>query len=570
MPAVAATPAVRTARPLIEQNLPPVDLPRTYLDNVHWTATTATLPSIATAPVALVERMSSATLPTTVPLWLSGPSTGTVMGIPLPLTLDHCVQLALGFNFDLMNSQRDVLIADSQYVQEEFEFVPFVDVFSGYTYTDSKTGLRDGSGIEQTRANDANVGFRAGQKFPTGGDLSFGQTLDYTRTWAQSRIETVDSVTGRTHVAHETVAGHDWENGLDATLRQPVLRGGGLSVGMANLRIARLGRIQAELADRIRRRDVALSVIRSYFLILQNQLDARVSLDAIREKQRFYEESKIKHDLGEIAESEIWRAEIPWLQEQQRSRQLQQSFQDSLDSLLLVMGLPIETPLRLREFTGAVTELRDLGLGDSDSCVREALANRPEILLADLAIRRARIDVDLARNGILPFLDLEANYADTENGPHLKNVRDLDRSRAWSLGALFDIPFPNKANREALKRARLRLEKAETDRQSLDRDITDGVRSLHRALLSNRERVTILAQTVALAERSLTLENARFYYGENTSTEVRQAQDDLFQNRTNYNNAKLRYQSDLASLYRTIGRPLYREAPPKTTLTAGP
>jgi outer membrane protein TolC len=488
------------------------------------------------------------------------------MGIPLPLTLDNCVQLALQRNFDLMNSQRDVLIAGSQYRQEEYEFVPFVDLFSGYTYTDSKTGLREGSGLEQTRANDANVGFRAGQKFPTGGDLSFGETLDYTRTWARSRIETVDSVTGRTHVAHETVTGHDWENALDATLRQPVLRGGGLGVGMANLRIARLGHIQAEISDRIRRRDIVLSVIRAYFLILQAQLDARVSLDAIREKQRFYEESKIKHDLGEIAESEIWRAEIPWLQEQQRSRQLQQTFQDSLDSLLLVMGLPIETPLRLREFTGAITELNDLGLRESESCVHEALANRLEILLADLAIRRARIDVELAKNGTLPFLDLEANYEDKESGPHLRNVRDPDASRKWSIGALFDIPFPNMANREALKRARLRLEKAQTDRESLDRDITEEVRHLHRGLLSNRERVTILSQTVALAERSLMLENARFYYGENTSTEVRQAQDDLFQARTDYNNAKLRYQSDLASLYRAIGRPLCREPRKKPTM----
>jgi outer membrane protein TolC len=328
---------------------------------------------------------------------------------------------------------------------------------------------------------------------------------------------------------------------------------------MASLRLARLGYIESTLNDQIKRRDLVFSVIRNYFLILQRQLDARVSLDAIREKKRFYDETVVKHELGEIAESEIWRAKIQWLQEQQRSRQLQQSFLDSLDALLLLMGLPLQTPYRLREFTGQVTDLATLNLTDPESCVHEGLASRPESVLSEVAVRRAQLNVAVAKNGTLPFLDLQAAYNDKETGPHQRDVRDLDQRRTWSLGALFDIPFPNMANREALKQTRFRLEKTQTDRESLGRSITEEVRRLHRALVANRARVDILAETVALAERSLQLENARFYYGENTSTEVRQAQDDLFQARTDYNNAMLAYQSDLANLYRAMGRRLYEE-----------
>ncbi|MCX8037446.1 MAG: TolC family protein [Candidatus Sumerlaeia bacterium] len=521
-------------------------------------ATTSSLLA-TTATMMVVEGMSTATVATTIPLWLAGPTTGSVLGIPLPLSLEQCVAIGLEFNFGLQNSRRDVLIAASQYRQEQFEFVPFLDIFSGYSYADSKTGIREGSGLEQTRLHDLNVGVQVRQNFPTGGDLTIRQQLDRRRLWEQRRVETVDPLTGRVSVSHPSDRTYDWENSLDITARQPLLRGGGLTVGMASLRLARIAQIQSEITNSIRRRDVANNIIRSYLVILQRQLDARVSLDAIREKKRFYDETIVKHELGEIAESEIWRAKIQWLQEQQRSRQLQQSFLDSLDSLLLLMGLPLETPLRLEEFTGQISDLTALGLTDPEACVREGLARRPEILSADLAIRRAQVDVEVAKNGLLPYLDLEARYTDDEQGPHLRDVRDLDRSRRWSVGALFDWPFPNMANRQAMTRAKLRLEKALTDRQSLERDITEEIRRLHRALLSNEERVKILAETVALAERSLQLENARFYYGENTSTEVRQAQDDLFQARTDYNNAKLRYQSDLASLYRAMGRPLYNE-----------
>jgi len=561
---VAAEPASTETAAVSGPQIPPANPELSYLEWARQLRAGTTSTAASTATLAMVEGMSTTTAPTTIPAWLAGPTTGSVEGIPLPLVLEACVGLALEHNFGLQNSRRDVAIAGSSYRQEVFEFVPFVDVFSGYTYADSKTGIRDGSGLEQTRSHDVNVGVQAKQNFPTGGDLSIRQEVDRTRTTAQSRVERIDPVTGRvTGVSHPSDTTSEWENSIEATARQPLLRGGGLGVGMANLRLARLGQIDATLTDQIRRRELVLSAIRNYFLILQRQLDARVSLDAIRERKRFYDETVIKHELGEIAESEIWRAKIQWLQEQQRSRQLQQSFLDSLDALLLLMGLPLQTPFRLREFTGQVVDLSTLGLDNPESCVREGLANRPELVQVQVAIRRARINVEVAQNGTLPFLDLEANYSDTEPGAHLRDVNDLDKRRTWSLGALFDIPFPNVANREALKRARFRLEKTETDQQSLERDITEEVRRLHRALTANRARVDILAETVALAERSLQLENARFYYGENTSTEVRQAQDDLFQARTDYNSAMLQYQSGLAGLYRAIGRRLFDE--PKET-----
>jgi len=559
--ATPLTSGVLASRTEREPSLPRTD--QTFQELLrHIEATTGPSLLISTATAALAEGMSTATAATTIPAWLAGPATGTVEGLSLPLSLDHCIQLALAHNFGLQNSRRDVEMAKSTYRAEVFEFVPFVDLFSGYAYADSKTGLRQGSDVEQTRSHDVNVGLQAKQNFPTGGDVSIGQVVDRKRVSEQARVETVDPVTGRvSEVSHPSARESVWEKSLEVTARQPFLRGGGLSVGMADLRLARLGQIEATVKDQILRRNLVLSVVGGYFTILQRQLDARVSLDAIREKNRFYEETMTKHKLGEIAESEIWRAKIQWLQEQQRSRQLEQSFLDSLDALLVLMGLPLETTYRLREFTGQVADLSTLGLADSDSCVREALAKRPEIVLADLALHRARINVELARNGILPSLDLEASYKDKEPETHLRDVRSLDNRRAWSFGALFDVPFPNMSNREALKRARLGLEQAETDRKSLDRSITEEVRRLQRALLANRTRVDILAETVALAERSLQLENARFFYGENTSTEVRQAQDDLFQARTDYNNAMLRYQSDLAGLYRAVGRPLFQEPP---------
>ena len=544
-----------------EQILP--DPNETFLDFLRQAEEAATQ-TVATSPtVTLADGTTTAAAPTTrtIPAWLSGPTTGTVMGLPLPLGLDDCVNLALKHSFTLQSSERDVKIASSTYRQEVFEFVPFVDIFSGYRFTDSKTGIRTGSGLERTRQHDVNVGVQVQQNLPTGGDLSIRDEVNRTRTWERYRVETVDPITGRvTDVSRDYFVSHEYGNTFDVTARQPLLRGGGLRVGMANLRLARIGQIQSALTDGIRRRDLVLSVIRTYFLILGAQLDAEVSLRAVDVRREFYEYTldlyRVEHSL---AEYQTGSAKIQWLNEQQRLRALQAQFLDSLDALLVLMGLPLETPLRLSEFTGQVPELSDLGLPDQETGVREALANRPELVLADLDMRRARINVDVARNATWPFLDLEASYGDTERGPHFSDVRDIDNRRTWSIGTLFDLPLPNVGNREALRRARLRLEKTEIAQESLERDISEEVRNLYRSLLANRDRIDILGEQKALADRTLEVETGRFREGESTIIQVRQAQDDAVQASTGYNNALLRYLADLASLYRAVGRSLYHE-----------
>lgn len=497
-----------------------------------------------------------------IPDWLTGPVTGKIMGEELPLSIEKAVDLALKHNFGLQSSKLDVAISASEYKQERYEFVPFVDLLSGVQYTDTKTGIETGSGLERTNQSEGNVGVRVTQNLPTGGDLSLQNTVSRFRIDDEFRVETVDPETGRvTDVSRDSMVTREYENSLEFTARQPLLRGGGFSVGLANLRLSRLNNISSDLSDYIRRRDVALSVIQQYVFILQRQMDARVSIDAIVEKEDFLSETQLKVDFGEIAETEIGRAEISLLNEQERSERLRRSFLDSRDGLLVLIGAPLDSPLRLREEIPEIVELSELGLADREMCVREALSNRPELIQSDISIRRANINLQLAKNGVLPFLDLEGSYSDSENGRHLRDANSLDDSRRWSIGAFLDIPFPNMANREALKRSRYRLEQAHIARRRLELDISDQVHRLFRALGTNSTRVKVLEKSVALAELNLKQVNIRFYEGEGNTTiiDIRSAQDDLFENRTVYNNARLQYYSDLASLYRAIGRPLFAE-----------
>lgn len=552
-------PTVETLATSREQALPPLaGSDKTYLEFLRRVEAT-TSPVVETkTPATLVEGPGPSPQATTLPAWLIGPTTGSVMGRPLPLSLKDCVDLALQYNFGLQQSERDLLITRSSYRQERYEFVPFVDLISGYTYADSKTGLREGSGLERTKTHSFEMGVRARQNLPTGGDISVSNMFERSRTWSRTRIETVDPLTGRvTDISRYHDVAYDSANTLDFLARQPLLRGGGFKVGLANLRLARLANIQSELRDQIRRRDLVLSVIRSYFLILQRQLDAEVSVESLYEREDFHERTRELARLGEIAPSETSRTQILLLDEEVNLRQREQNYFDSIDRMLILMGLALDTPMRLRKITARVTSLEELGLADPATCVREALANRPEFIQADIDIRQAKIGLEVAKNGTLPFLDIEARYFDAERGRHLRQVNSLDDSRSWSFGALFDLPFPNMAQREALKRAKIRLEQSEIARQSLERDIIEEVRGLVRSLNINGGRIVILEKRVDIAERNLLAQRLLLEEGESSFLDVRQTLDEFSEARRAYNNAVLFYQSDLAGLHSAIGWPLF-------------
>ncbi len=75
-------------------------------------------------------------------------------------------------------------------------------------------------------------------------------------------------------------------------------------------------------------------------------------------------------------------------------------------------------------------------------------------------------------------------------------------------------------------------------------------------MLTTEARLTVLRKQVEQARRNLELIKGSFEVGFATVTEVRLAQDDLFNTETSYKNALLGYQVSIAELYVAMGMPL--------------
>lgn len=466
------------------------------------------------------------------------------------LTMNRLIDVALEGNFRLQNSGRSVQIARSSTRAAESTFIPYADLVGDSRYRqnrDENATRVDGSGNTRNTTRETGTltnrgGVETGVTLPSGAQVQLNGS--------QSRTD------GRTSDGNGVAESDGYNSNADVRVLQPLLRGGGVDVATASLRRARIAEMDQTIGDQLARRDVVFSVISAYFQLLQTARSLQVSRDAIRERLRFLEETRIKFNVGRVDESEILRAEIQYLSELETAIGRRQSLDDQRENILLLLGLPLETPISFVDISDRLASRGRVDIPSVDLAVEEALANRMELMQADLTLTNAEISHKLALNDLLPQLDLDGGYGRSDSSSEYHNANGLENS-AWDVGTGLRIPLVNIRRRESAKQSALSLESAKTNRLSVERELIQDVRRAHRSVLSTEAQLTLVSKNVEQARKTLALINGRFEVGFATITEVRLAQDDLFAAETRYSSTLLNYQVQLARLYVALGRPLF-------------
>jgi outer membrane protein TolC len=465
------------------------------------------------------------------------------------LDLRALVGIANENNFDLINTDRSVQISRSQTRSEEAFFLPFVDLVGDARIRRNKdrdtTSLSfpfEGDRTVTTQSTTTNAGIEITQNLPTGGSI----TASGNESRTSSKSDDNDTQL------------HSRSFGADADIRflQPLLRGGGIEVGTASLRSQRLSEMDAILGQRLSERDTALRVINAYFDIVSLKQQLQVSADALRERRRFLEETELKYQVGRVAESEILSAEIQFLQEVESAIGRRQSFENAREDLLLLLGLPLDTQISLVDITPVLRENGRVEIPSVQEAISSGLASRIELMRSDIGVTQSEISLRTSRNNMLPDLNFDAGYGRSDSGDNYKDANEL-KDTGWDAGLSLRIPVINIQRRESLRQSAIRLEQVKTNRLAQEREITQEIIVAHRRVLSSEASLTVLQKTVEQARKNLQLINGSFEVGFSSVTEVRLAQDDLFQADTRYSSSLLNYQSALANLYRAMGRPLY-------------
>lgn len=315
---------------------------------------------------------------------------------------------------------------------------------------------------------------------------------------------------------------------ITANLIQPLMRGRGEQLVLAAERAAGHDRSAAQMAERAAAIDEVRTAVLTYLDLTAAEYNLQIqrsSLDLARERLRVTE-AGIR--AGGVAESETIAVEQAIATREEGAMTSELSVIDESLTLRRLIGMDIG-PGQI-----ALSTRIDLAVParswDAGALIGQALDFSPELARLNELEAGATIDVELSDNGILPRLDLGLTFGPTgtgdDPGTATRNLVTFDNFTA--IGSLsYRHPLGARAAKADQLVARARREKIKVTAIDVKRQIVEAMTRAVAQVQAAERRFGIAARAVKLAEKSLTVEQARLGLGRSRNVDVLIRQDEL-------------------------------------------
>lgn len=328
--------------------------------------------------------------------------------------------------------------------------------------------------------------------------------------------------------------------GYTALLEQPLLAGrGSASPYYEQLRAARSGYESGVLDYYLARQDLVVLVINAYLDAVQQGQFVAIQQESVNLAEQSVQDAELRLKEGLIIQIDLMRAQLRLAQAQSAEVQARQAQQDSIDRLLLLLGVQVEGAPKLVTEVAYQPAPQDVG-----AAVEYALENRPEMRVSDLTIQDREAALRIARSQRLPALSLVGGLEGS--------AFDFSQ-QAWTVGLQATVPIGARELHESYNQTQWALLVAEQSQEDLQQQIIAEVRRQARAAEAARANVDIAAKAVEVAQESLRLAQRLVEEGLDTNRNVLDAQNDLTAARTTLVTSKNNYYLAMVSLRRAMG-----------------
>jgi len=322
-----------------------------------------------------------------------------------------------------------------------------------------------------------------------------------------------------------------------------------LSPGMfAEYRKAAAAEALTRAKSEIATRGLVVTVVQAYYGYVVAQRKYATAQKAAAEADHFLGISQKLQNGGEVARSDVIKAQI---QNNQQQRDLQ-------DALLAMNKTRLDLAVLLfPNFDENFSVVDDLGLPDPLPSFVEVQAaatkNNPTLRAALATLRQSNQEVSVAWTAMLPSITLDYFYGIDANQ---FAVRDRNGFRNLGYGATATLQLPIwswGAGASKIKQADLKRQQASLELSFAQRRLLADLRSFYEETGTLRAQLELLSQTAELAADSLRLTTLRYQAGEATVLEVVDAQNTLTQARNAYDDGQVRFRVALANLQTLTG-----------------
>jgi outer membrane protein TolC len=308
----------------------------------------------------------------------------------------------------------------------------------------------------------------------------------------------------------------------------------------------------AEAAARARlevaSRGLIVTVAQNFYGLAVAQRKYATAQVAFSEAQRFLKISQQLENGGEVAHSDVVKAQIQF---NDRQRGLQEA-KLAMDNARLSLSV-----ILFSNFEQNFTVADDLNLAPNLPAFQEiqtmASKANPELAAATATLAAANDEVWVARSAHFPLLSFDYWYGIDSDHFAIRNPAGI-RNLGYATAATLQIPIWNwGATQSKVKQAELTRDRNRVELSFTQRQLAANLQSFYEEAATSRAQLDLLGQSFQLASESLRLTTSRYQAGEATVLEVVDAQNTLTLSHDAYDDAQARYRVAVAELQTLTG-----------------
>lgn len=466
----------------------------------------------------------------------------------LDLTLDKAIQMALQKNFSITVQQFDPRVARERVRSAKGTFDPAFSL--SYRHGESQ--------VTNAFAFDSNSSARRVTRAVSEENSTWAAGVNGVTLWGLgydfnvSSEEVVGSSTGQVP---------QYTGAINFGISQPLLRGAGSAVGLANVHFAQNNLAISQWGVKQQVMNVITEVIQTY-----NDLQYAIENLGVAERSRGLARQLLRDNIKRVEIGVKTPLDVTTAQAEAASREelvirFGRVVKDRENFLkrLITADLIQMLRTRVRIAPPAMQPFVPNVMGG----IAAALDLRPDYRQSKIDIENRNITVVVTKNNILPQLDLVASLRylgiDDALGSSFRDLSEGNR-RAWNVGAVFSIPIGNRQAQGRYSAAKLEVMKALVQLQQLEQQIIVLVDNAGGGVVTARQQMDATREAVRLARESLVAGESRLIAGTGTTFEVLELQKKLAEveiseilARATYNNAIARYHLETGMTLRIHG-----------------
>ena len=448
----------------------------------------------------------------------------------MQLSLDDAVKRALENNLDIQVAKYDPDAASLSIKQAQGAF----DTLLTSTLRDARNTSQATNvfaGAQSVTTDTKTWNFGATQPLKTGGTLTL--TFNNNKQDTNSVFSTINPV---------------YNSVLNGSLTQPLLRNFKLDANRQQIKVSKKNKEISDIQFKQTVTNTIATVKAQYYDLLAAIDNLEAQRKSLSLAQKLLDENRIKVRVGTLAPLDVVQADSEVAGREAGVITAEQQVSDAEDTLRKAIFSRLNNDqwnTRIVPTDRPVAEPYQI---DPEAAVKRALDNRTDIQVARKNLEITDWNVELAKNQVLPALDLTAGYGGngsggtqiiraSQGGPIVSTVPGGYSDAlgfllppdfpTWFVGFNFSLPLPNRTARANSARARLASDQARTSLARLEMGVLTDVRVAMRAVETNWRLVLSTRAARTLQAQRLDAEEKKFAAGMSTNFFVTQAQRDL-------------------------------------------